>query len=286
MGIALIAIMKFVLIVGCFFALVSASALESCTNGDKVKLDNGILMRCINGDWMPIRRRNVPVGPPCEDMSNNNSTCAARRGHCNQYTTAGQLMDQECAGTCDSCDGCRCQDHAQWHKYCSSWRQYCGNDGVMGTWMTTNCRKTCGKCKCKCCSFNGKQHALGDRIQLPEKCAELVCAEGLIAPTSPVLDGAASHNITHPDELTLEFHVVHKGSECCVLPFDVLTSKEAKLPKGMMVAEGFTGRMESNGKQVSCCHGIMSTPLFPKTMTTPSNEVSSMPSMPSFFRNG
>ena len=79
-------------------------ALESCTDGDKVKLDNGILMRCINGDWMPIRRRNAPVGPPCEDMSNNNSTCAARRGHCNQYTTAGQLMDQECAGTCGSFD--------------------------------------------------------------------------------------------------------------------------------------------------------------------------------------
>ena len=86
--------------------------------------------------------------------------------------------------------------------------------------------------------FQGKQHALGDRIQLPEKCAELVCAEGLIAPTSPALDGAASHNITHPEELTLKFHVVHKGSECCVLPFDVLTSKVAKLPKGTMVAEG------------------------------------------------
>ena len=86
--------------------------------------------------------------------------------------------------------------------------------------------------------FQGKQHALGDRIQLPEKCAELVCAEGLIAPTSPALDGAASHNITHPEELTLKFHVVHKGSECCVLPFDVQTSKVTKLPKGTMVAEG------------------------------------------------
>merc|ERR1712228_727112 len=104
-------------------------------------------------------------------------------------------------------------------------------------------------------------------------CAELVCAEGLIAPTSPALDGAASHNITHPDELTLKFHVVHKGSECCVLPFDVLTSKVAKLPKGTMVAEGFTGTKKSNGKQVSCCHGIMSTPLFPETM----------PALPSFF---
>ena len=102
--------------------------------------------------------------------------------------------------------------------------------------MTINCRKTCSKCGCKCCSFKviidgkgvsfhvsfykGKQHALGTRIPLPEKCAELQCVEGLRAEPSPLLDGASNHSVNHPEELTLEFKVLHHGSDCCILPTD------------------------------------------------------------------
>jgi len=139
----------------------------------------------------------------------------------------------------------------------------------MGTWMTTNCRKTCGKCKCNCCSFNGKQHSLGSRIQLPEKCGELVCVEGLIAPDSTSLAGAVQHNISHPEELTLEFRTVHWGSECCVLPFTATTSNGSIYTEGTMVAEGWSGKDSSNRMPVTCCHGILSTPISQKA-TEPS----------------
>ena len=87
-------------------------------------------------------------------------------------------------------------------------------------------------------SFQGKQHPLGARIQLPEKCSELVCVEGLIAPDSTPLAGAVQHNISHPEELTLEFRTVHWGSECCILPFAATTSNGSIYTEGTMVAEG------------------------------------------------
>ena len=114
---------------------------------------------------------------------------------------------------------------------------------VLGTWMTKNCRKSCNKCKCNCCSykvsqsqsqyqsqspilFKGKSHKLGEKILLPDKCGELVCEESLVAPPSPLLDGAVQHNVSHPEEVTLVFRSLHTGADCCVLD------------NGTMVAEG------------------------------------------------
>ena len=122
--------------------------------------------------------------------------------------------------------------------------------------MTTNCRKTCGKCRCKCCSYKvkifveynqasnyvshflqGKQHALGARILLPEKCAELICEESVTAGASPLLSGAFKHPVSHPDELTFNFRVLYPGDECCILPKNA-SSDEGNIMNGTMVQEG------------------------------------------------
>ena len=63
-------------------------------------------------------------------------------------------------------------------------------------------------------------HGLNEHIPLPEKCGELVCEEGLVAEESPLLAGAAHHNVSHPEELTLVFRSLFPGSECCLLPVD------------------------------------------------------------------
>jgi len=206
--------------------------------------------------WVP-RGKNLrdrsgkkPGGPPCQDSASQDQ-CLADRGHCNQFTEAGSEMERVCPGTCDSCDRCRCQDSAQWHKYCPYWAGYCSSLGVLGEWMITNCRKTCGKCKCKCCSYQGKSHKLGEIIPLPEKCGELVCEEGLIAESSPLLAGAVAHNVSHPDELTLVFRSVHAGADCCVLD------------NNTMVEEGWSGEVDLNGSSIPgiCCRGVLSTPI-------------------------
>jgi len=117
--------------------------------------------------------------------------------------------------------------------------------------MTTNCRKSCNKCKCNCCSYKGKSHKLGEKILLPDKCGELVCEESLVAPPSPLLDGAVQHNVSHPEEVTLVFRSLHTGADCCVLD------------NGTMVAEGWGGEVNHNGSvlQGICCHGVLSTPI-------------------------
>jgi len=217
------------------------------------------------GDWIHIikngKRAQGPGGAPCTDAAN--ATCSADRGHCNQYTVKGEEMDRVCPGTCESCDGCRCQDANQWHKYCPFWAQYCNSPGVLGTWMTTNCRKTCGKCKCKCCSYKGKQHKLGARIQIPDKCGELVCEESLVADPSPLLKGAAKHAVSHPEELTLNFHAVHDGADCCVLPGSAMSADGSSYSNGSMVAEGWSGQLSTiHGTfSTTCCHGVLSVPL-------------------------
>eukprot|EP00091_Calanus_sinicus_P017944 TRINITY_DN393_c0_g1_i4.p1 TRINITY_DN393_c0_g1~~TRINITY_DN393_c0_g1_i4.p1 ORF type:complete len:134 (+),score=24.57 TRINITY_DN393_c0_g1_i4:392-793(+) len=125
--------------------------------------------------------------------------------------------------------------------------------------MTTNCRKTCGHCKCKCCSYNGQQHALGAIIQLPKKCGQLECVEGLVAPASPLLAGAAAHAVSHPEELTLSFVSVHDGYDCCILPGTARSGEK----NGTMVPEGWNGALTRDGQTVptTCCHGTLSVPL-------------------------
>jgi len=221
-------------------------------------------MGCRKGVWK-VSKRSKPNGPPCTDdpSLSANGTCAADRGHCQQYTNAGVDMDRVCPETCESCDACRCQDDSQWHTYCPFWAQYCSSSGVLGTWMTSNCRKTCGQCRCKCCSYGGKQHQLGARIRLPEKCGELICEEGLVADYSPLLKGAAGHKVSHPEELTLNFWSVHDGADCCILPGSARNADGSSFPNGTMVEEGWSGELVTRQGSVSatCCHGILSVPL-------------------------
>merc|ERR1719370_2579085 len=240
------------------FLVAAISVAEDCQKGQQVRLTRVLAMKCnANKKWVAKvkeekekNNRAQPGAPPCED-SVSADQCQADRGHCNQYTEAGQKMDVTCPGTCESCDGCRCQDSSQWHKYCPYWSQYCDNSGVLGTWMTTNCRKTCNKCKCNCCSYKGKSHKLGDRIVLPDQCGELVCEEGLVAEPSALLPGAVQHNVSHPEEVTLVFRSLHAGADCCVLG------------NGTMVAEGWGGEVKHNGSSLQgiCCHGVLSTPI-------------------------
>ena len=64
-------------------------------------------MKCdAKGEWGPKvkqekdkNNRAQPGAPPCED-SLSADQCQADRGHCNQYTEAGQKMDVTCPGTC------------------------------------------------------------------------------------------------------------------------------------------------------------------------------------------
>ena len=84
----------------------------------------------------------------------------------------------------------------------------------------------------------GKQHKLGARIQIPDKCGELVCEESLVADPSPLLKGAAKHAVSHPEELTLNFHAVHDGADCCVLPGSAMSADGSSYSNGSMVAEG------------------------------------------------
>merc|ERR1719309_1766844 len=251
-----------------FLIAATSVAQENCEEGDKRKLGPGLLMLCDdNGKWVPIEKgRAKPGAPPCED-SISADQCEADRGHCSQYTEAGQKMDVTCPGTCESCDGCRCQDNSQWHKYCPYWAQYCNNLGVLGTWMTANCRKTCNKCKCNCCSYKGRSHKLGQRIVLPDQCGELVCEEGLVAEPSALLPGAVQHNVSHPEEVTLVFRSLHAGADCCLLE------------NNTMVPEGWSGELTQNGTsfQGICCHGVLSMPIEDITIRKPPDSTSTTP---------
>ena len=79
---------------------------------------------------------------------------------------------------------------------------------------------------------------MGARILLPEKCAILQCEENLVAGSSPLLPGAVKHPISHPEELTLNFHILFNGGDCCVLPEDAREKNGTSLMNGTMVEEG------------------------------------------------
>merc|ERR1719369_2205437 len=68
---------------------------------------------------------------------------------------------------------------------------------------------------------------------------------------------------SHPDELTLNFHILHKGVDCCVLPGDARLGNGSTLANGSMVEEGWKGHLQRNGSTVPtmCCHGTLSVPL-------------------------
>ena len=65
-----------------------------------------------------------------------------------------------------------------------------------------------------------------------------MCEESLVADPSPLIQGAAKHKVSHPDELTLNFHAVHAGAGCCILPGDAINADGSNSPNGSMVAEG------------------------------------------------
>ena len=59
-------------------------------------------MKCTaNKTWEPVERGNraLPGGPACKD-SVSVDQCREDRGHCNQFTEAGQRMEVKCRGTC------------------------------------------------------------------------------------------------------------------------------------------------------------------------------------------
>ena len=85
--------------------------------------------------------------------------------------------------------------------------------------------------------MKGKSHSLGSRIPIPEKCGELVCEEGLVAPPSPLLSDATEYDISHPEMLTLSFKSIYPGSECCVLEKEATSSSGQTLSMGSMVEE-------------------------------------------------
>ena len=86
--------------------------------------------------------------------------------------------------------------------------------------------------------LQGKQHKLGAAIQLPEKCGQLICEESMFAGSSPPLPGATAHNVSHPEELTLNFYSVHGGADCCILPGSARSADGSSVANGTMVAEG------------------------------------------------
>ena len=68
-------------------------------------------MECVDKSWVPRgkaietkenSRKKNPGAPPCED-SVSVDQCQADRGHCNQFTEAGQEMQRVCPGTCGKC---------------------------------------------------------------------------------------------------------------------------------------------------------------------------------------
>eukprot|EP00092_Neocalanus_flemingeri_P014015 GFUD01015120.1.p1 GENE.GFUD01015120.1~~GFUD01015120.1.p1 ORF type:complete len:423 (-),score=74.35 GFUD01015120.1:253-1521(-) len=257
-----------ILILMCFMSACYVFG-DDCENGDVqiLKRKPRLEMKCVKGKWIKKERRGgggQPGAPPCQDdpAMAANGTCEADRAECLQFSEKGAKMDKDCPGTCESCDDCKCQDSYKWHRFCSYWAQYCQTPGVLGNWMSTNCRKTCGFCKCRCCSYQGKQHKLGAEILLPEKCSKLICKESLLGGQSPLLPGAAVHDVSHPEELTLEFVGVQDGFDCCLLPGDAV-SEDGELKNGSMVAEGWNGKLNIDGRTlpVSCCHGILGVPL-------------------------
>ena len=100
--------------------------------------------------------------------------------------------------------------------------------------------------------FQGKQHRLGARIPLPDKCGEMICQEGLVAVSSPLLPGAAQHPVSHPEQLTLIFRSLHTGDGCCILPINAVGGDGNNVGNGTMVAEGIRTIYYKNWKIQYC----------------------------------
>ena len=72
-------------------------------------------MKCMDGQWKSRitidfrggRTRNAGPPSPCNDAPGMNSTCAADKGHCLQYTEEGKRMERDCAGTCGQFNICK-----------------------------------------------------------------------------------------------------------------------------------------------------------------------------------
>ena len=60
----------------------------------------------------------------------------------------------------------------------------------------------------------------------------------MVAGYSPLLPGATAHNVSHPEELTLNFYSVHGGADCCILPGTARSADGSSVANGTMVAEG------------------------------------------------
>ena len=79
-----------------------------CEENEKINLGKRLFMKCVDKSWVPggkaienkgNSRKKNPGAPPCED-SVSADQCQADRGHCNQFTEAGQEMERVCSGTC------------------------------------------------------------------------------------------------------------------------------------------------------------------------------------------
>ena len=64
-------------------------------------------MKCSeNNIWVPIMKKQKKMNRatvatiPCEDSVDDDDRCMADRGHCHQFTIAGEKMDRVCSGTC------------------------------------------------------------------------------------------------------------------------------------------------------------------------------------------
>ena len=60
----------------------------------------------------------------------------------------------------------------------------------------------------------------------------------MVAGSSPLLKGAVPHSVSHPEELTLNFRVLHKGSDCCLLTGNATSTDGSSVDAGSMVNEG------------------------------------------------
>ena len=116
---------------------------------------------------------------------------------------------------------------------------------------------------------------------LPDQCAYLECQQSLIAVPSQLLPGAANHEVSHPEELTLALVSVHDGAECCVLPHDARITNGTVIKNGSMVQggwinlsfslpflnyimlKGWTGSVftPEGSVKASCCHGSLGVAL-------------------------
>eukprot|EP00092_Neocalanus_flemingeri_P098341 GFUD01125390.1.p1 GENE.GFUD01125390.1~~GFUD01125390.1.p1 ORF type:complete len:303 (+),score=62.28 GFUD01125390.1:22-909(+) len=242
---------------------------SECSGGQEgesvvVYRKGGLIRVCEDGVWVLKQRKSRKAQLPCEDdPSVGSDFCEANQGHCLQETEMGLELEANCSGTCGSCEACRCQDKRDFRLFCPAWVESCGQPGFIGIWMANNCRKTCNKCNCGCCSYQGIDHQLGDKIPLPDLCGFLVCEEGLVAPDSPPWPGAGVLNISHPERLTLNFQAKFYAHGCCLLPQNATSDDyyydyHEVVEAGTMVPNDWEGTMIESGELVSCCHGQIS----------------------------